>query len=241
MAPQHCSATTSRARAARDSNPSSFDWRDYNRVSEVKNQGQCGSCWTFSTTGAMESHYAIAKNTTATTLFSEQQLVDCAQAFDNNGCDGGLPSQAFEYIRYNGGITLEKDYVYTAKDGACNMSDKPLVGHAPGGSFNITAGNEDELENKVVSAGPISIAFEVVDDFMHYTSGVYSSKNCGNRPDQVNHAVLVVGYGVEGGQDFWEVKNSWGTEWGNDGYFRILKGVNECGLADCAAYPLLGQ
>lgn len=118
---QHCSATEERqAVEAAGAVPASWDWRDHNGVTPVKNQGSCGSCWTFSTVGALEAHELLRYKDW--TSLSEQQLVDCAGAFDNHGCEGGLPSHAFEYLRYAGGITSEKVYPYTAKDGKCYFS-----------------------------------------------------------------------------------------------------------------------
>lgn len=105
------------------------------------------------------------------------------------------------------------------------------------GSVNITAGDENELLQAVFEKGPVSVAFQVVDDFGAYSSGVYTSSTCENGPADVNHAVLAVGYGVENGMDYWLVKNSWGTSWGDNGFFKIERGVNMCGIADCNSYP----
>lgn len=143
QAEQNCSATYGILEAEDLSCPWKFDWRKKGKVSPVKDQGNCGSCWTFSTTGAMESHYAIV-NKVDPPLLSEQQLVDCAGAFNNFGCDGGLPSQAFEYIRYAGGITSEDRYPYTAQDGSCKTDIQPIA--TTSGSFNITAYDENQLK-----------------------------------------------------------------------------------------------
>jgi cathepsin H len=207
-------------------------------VSPVKNQGSCGSCWTFSTVGSLESHWNIlgkGKNVT----FSEQQLVDCAGAFENDGCKGGLPSHAFEYIRYAGGIESDITYPYTAKDGSCVFRRSIAVGYVKQGSYNITQGDEVELAERLYNAGPISISFQVVNGFKNYISGVYTVQNCGTTTKDVNHAVLATGYGVEDGSPFWNVKNSWGPNWGNKGYFKIIRGKNMCALAQCNSYPLI--
>jgi len=165
-------------------------------------------------------------------------LVDCAQAFDNAGCNGGLPSHAFEYIFYAGGIETEDDYPYTAKDGTCVADSSKFALGVDYGAHNITAGDEEELK-KYVAQQPVSVAFEVVDDFGGYTSGVYSSTECGNTAADVNHAVLAVGYGTDtdSGMDYWIVKNSWGTSWGDEGFFKIQRGVNMCGIAECNSFP----
>lgn len=139
MLPQDCSATNSfkvkedKVKAI----PEAYEWNNYGMVSPVKNQGSCGSCWTFSTVGSLESHWNIlgkGKNVT----FSEQQLVDCAGDFDNHGCNGGLPSHAFEYIRYAGGIESDVTYPYTAKNGQCVFRRQIAVGYVRHGSYNIT-------------------------------------------------------------------------------------------------------
>ena len=140
MTPQNCSATKSFKAKAPKAVPASYEWNSLGMVSPVKNQGSCGSCWTFSTVGALESHWNIlgkGRNVT----FSEQQLVDCAGDYDNNGCKGGLPSHAFEYIRYARGIETELTYPYTAKDGKCVYRPNLAVGYVRFGSYNITQGD----------------------------------------------------------------------------------------------------
>ncbi|KAF1867807.1 hypothetical protein Lal_00050241 [Lupinus albus] len=226
-AAQNCSATLKGNHKINDALlPEHKDWRKEGIVSAVKDQGQCGSCWTFSTTGALEAAYAQAFGRNIS--LSEQQLVDCAGAFSNFGCDGGLPSQAFEYIKYNGGLDTEKAYPYTASNGLCKFSAEN-VGVRVLNSVNITLGAEDELKHAVAFTRPVSVAFQVVDDFQSYKKGVYTSDVCGNTPLDVNHAVLAVGYGVEDGVPYWLIKNSWGPEWGDNGYFKMEMGKNMCG------------
>jgi len=243
---QNCSATSSSPSLLESPStitnyrmivPESKDWRDEGAVSPVKDQGNCGSCWTFSTTGCLESHNFLY--TGKMTLLSEQQLIDCAYGFNNFGCDGGLPSQAFEYIRFNGGLDTEYSYPYVGKDGTCKFSSDS-VGATVSHVFNITYQDEAQLLYAVGLIGPVSIAYEVIDDFMLYTSGVYSSNDCSTSPDDVNHAVLAVGYNTDQTSgDYWIVKNSWGIDWGIDGYFYIARGQNMCGLADCASFPII--
>mmetsp|Transcript_18808 Transcript_18808/g.41160 ORF Transcript_18808/g.41160 Transcript_18808/m.41160 type:complete len:353 (-) Transcript_18808:252-1310(-) len=230
--PQECSATGNHV-SSNLAVPEAMDWREKGIVSPVKNQGQCGSCWTFSTTGALEAAHALVYGEIVS--LSEQQLVDCAGAFDNDGCDGGLPSHAFEYIKYTGGIDTELGYPYKAKDGKCAYNAK-AVATKVAKSVNISQGDETALKEAVGLHKPVSIAFDCEDDFMFYKDGVYSSQNCGSQPSDVNHAVLAVGYGTEGGQH-WIIKNSWGTDWGVDGYFKMQRDTNMCGVATCAAYP----
>eukprot|EP00463_Aulacantha_scolymantha_P004534 TRINITY_DN564_c0_g1_i2.p1 TRINITY_DN564_c0_g1~~TRINITY_DN564_c0_g1_i2.p1 ORF type:complete len:209 (-),score=35.73 TRINITY_DN564_c0_g1_i2:158-784(-) len=207
-------------------------------VTKVKNQGSCGSCWTFSTTGAHESAWAIAGNTLVE--LAEQQLVDCAGGFKNHGCNGGLPSQAFQYLMWAGGQEASADYRYTARDGRCQFVASKIKATISD-EFNITEGDESDtgLPGAIANKGPVSICYQVVSDFNHYKSGVYQSKNCRNGPHDVNHAVLAVGYGTESGLPYYMVKNSWGTSFGIQGYFKILRGKNMCGLATCSSYPII--
>ncbi|KAI4344609.1 hypothetical protein L6164_011815 [Bauhinia variegata] len=236
-AAQNCSATLKGNHKLTDVVlPELKDWREEGVVTPVKDQGQCGSCWTFSTTGSLEAAYAQAFGKYIS--LSEQQLVDCAGAFNNFGCNGGLPSQAFEYIKYNGGIETEEAYPYTGKDGVCKFSAENVAVRVVD-SVNITLGAEDELKHAVGLVRPVSVAFEVVNSFRFYKKGVYTSDNCGSSPMDVNHAVVAVGYGVEDGVPYWLIKNSWGAEWGDDGYFKMELGKNMCGVATCASYPVL--
>jgi len=243
-ASQNCSATKkSNIQFKKFAPPSYWDWRNVSNVSyvsPVKNQGKCGSCWTFSTTGAIESHYSLLRNVTPPNL-SEQQLVDCAQAFDNFGCRGGLPSHAFEYIKYNGGLEFESNYTYQAKDGVCKFNSSLPNIKVNSGAVNITMGDEVELRDALFEFGPISITYQVVSDFRNYKSGIYESTVCRNGTMDVNHAVLAVGYGRLNGTDYWIVKNSWGAEWGDQGYFKIKRGVNMCGVAVCNSFPNLNS
>uniref|UniRef100_G1SQF0 Pro-cathepsin H n=3 Tax=Oryctolagus cuniculus TaxID=9986 RepID=G1SQF0_RABIT len=234
--PQNCSATKSNYLRGTGPYPSSVDWRKKgNFVSPVKNQGACGSCWTFSTTGALESAVAIAGGKMLS--LAEQQLVDCAQNFNNHGCEGGLPSQAFEYILYNKGIMGEDSYPYRAMEGRCKFQPQKAIAFVKDVA-NITLNDEEAMVEAVALYNPVSFAFEVTEDFMQYRKGIYSSTSCHKTPDKVNHAVLAVGYGEENGVPYWIVKNSWGSHWGMNGYFYIERGKNMCGLAACASYPI---
>ena len=236
-AAQNCSATLKgNHKLTSEVIPETKDWREEGIVSPVKDQGHCGSCWTFSTTGALEAAYKQA--TGKSVSLSEQQLVDCAYAFNNFGCNGGLPSQAFEYIKFNGGLDTEESYPYAGSNGICNFKSDS-IGVKVTDSVNITLGAEDELKHAVGLVRPVSIAFEVVKGFKLYKGGVYTSETCGKTPLDVNHAVLAVGYGVENGVPYWLIKNSWGNDWGVDGYFKMELGKNMCGIATCASYPVV--
>lgn len=174
-------------------------------------------------------------------LLSEQQLIDCAGGYNNFGCNGGLPSQAFEYIRFNGGLDTEDAYPYKAKDGECQFN-QDFVGAQVYDVINITMGAEDELKDAVGFTRPVSVAFEVIDEFRLYESGVFTSDKCEDSAETVNHAVLAVGYDVdESGTAYWIIKNSWGETWGTNGYFNMEMGKNMCGIATCASYPVVTE
>ncbi|XP_053172817.1 pro-cathepsin H-like [Scomber japonicus] len=235
--PQNCSATKGNHVSRTGPYPEFVDWRiKGNFVTPVKNQGHCGSCWTFSTTGCLESVNAIA--TGKLIPLSEQQLIDCSKDFNNYGCLGGLPSQAFEYIKYNNGLMTEDDYPYKGHDDTCHF-EPTLAAAFVLDVVNITSYDEKAMVDAVARLNPVTFSFQVTADFVHYKEGVYTSTQCKNTEDMVNHAVLAVGYGAEdNGMLYWIVKNSWGTGWGKDGYFLIERGKNMCGLAACSSYPL---
>ena len=244
MDPQECSATNTEVKHPKlqglqwdEKLPKTWDWRDFKIVSPVKAQQSCGSCWTFSTTGTFESHYAIAtgKKGSEVVLFSEKQLLDCADKYDNHGCSGGLPSHAFQYI-YDNGYMLGEDYPYQPVAETCKY-DKSKIKAATFGSYNITAYDEHEMAAVIAKIGPVALSYKVVTGFRDYKSGVYTNTDCGKGPMDVNHAVQAVGYGTENGVAMWIVKNSWGADWGDQGYFKIRRNTNECALAVCNSYP----
>jgi hypothetical protein len=218
------------------------DWRDPNKnpehmvaVNPVKNQQQCGSCWAFSTIASVETRWAIAKKQLVS--LSEQELVDCSTSFGNNGCNGGLMDQAFQYIIANGGVCSEQSYPYTAADGTCQSSTCKSL--ATISNYNdVQPMNETQLLFASLG-GTVSIAIEAdSQDFQFYSGGVFNSPNCGTNLD---HGVAIVGFGhdSQSGLDYWIVRNSWGPSWGEQGYIRIVRGQNMCGLAQVPSYPIV--
>jgi len=226
--------------------PSSVDWTKEGAVTPVKNQGQCGSCWSFSTTGALEGTYFNKYGTLLS--FSEQQLVDCdtlRNGGKDHGCKGGLMDNAFSWISKNGGLCVETEYPYvsgtTTTGGTCQTSCSALSNSKVVDFVDVTPSSDDTMMS-ALSKRPISIAIEADQkDFQLYKSGVFTG-TCGTKLD---HGVLLVGYGNEFSDDFYLVKNSWGTSWGDKGYIKLGRGKQynngdgQCGLLLQASYPTL--
>jgi len=200
--------------------PNAVNWVSAGKVSAVKNQGSCGSCWAFSAVAALESRERIAN--TGTTSFSEQQLVDCSRSYGNQGCNGGWMDQAFAFVKDHG-ITDTGSYGYVARDQACKKTD---------GAYKIT-GYKDSAEgncNAVISdlgGRPLSVAVDAT-NWSFYAGGVF--RNCAKN---LNHGVLLVGVDASG---TWNIKNSWGGSWGNSGFISLASG-NTCGICNSASYP----
>ncbi|KAN0009255.1 hypothetical protein ACTFIU_006530 [Dictyostelium citrinum] len=217
------------------SRPNSIDWRLYNKVNLVKNQGSCGSCYAFSAVAALESHYAIRNNRMID--LSEQNLVDCTVKYGNGGCNGGWMHTCFKYVVENGGINQQHNYPYKGRVGECTYDYKDTSSRIS--NFVIIPRNdENALADAVAAVGPVSIAYDASTvEFMYYKGGIYHSKDC--QRTRTTHAVLVVGYGSENGVDYWILKNSWGPGWGERGFFRMRRNTgNQCGVATLSSYPV---
>ncbi|XP_048259521.1 cysteine proteinase-like isoform X3 [Haliotis rufescens] len=221
--PNHGASTMYRAKIPRGATPKAFDWRDHGAVTPVKNQGQCGSCWAFSTTGNIEGQWQI-KNKRLISL-SEQELVDCDKL--DEGCNGGLPSNAYMSIMKLGGLETEGDYKYDGEDEKCAFNKSEVVVKI-NGAVNISS-NEDDMASWLAQNGPISIGINA-NAMQFYFGGISHPWSIFCNPKSLDHGVLIVGYGVEGSEPYWIVKNSWGPDWGEKGYYRVYRGGGVCGL-----------
>ncbi|KAF1002049.1 cysteine protease XCP2-like [Apium graveolens] len=214
--------------------PKSVDWRKKGAVTNVKNQGSCGSCWAFSTVAAVEGINQIV--TGNLTSLSEQQLVDCDTSSDN-GCHGGLMEHAFTYIMTHGGLHKEEDYPYIMKEGTCDENKDETEVVTINGYHNVPKNNEESML-KALAHQPISVAISASGrDFQFYSGGVFDGF-CGFRLD---HGVTAVGYGTAKDMDYIIVKNSWGSKWGEKGYIRFRRNIGKpqgiCGIYTLGSFP----
>ncbi|KAJ8868845.1 hypothetical protein PR048_030386 [Dryococelus australis] len=215
--------------------PESLDWRLFGAVTPVKDQSVCGSCWSFGTTGTIEGAYFLKHGQLV--RLSQQALIDCSWGYGNNGCDGGEDYRAYEWIEKHGGLPLEDEYgSYLGQDGYCHI-DQVNVTATITGFVNITSGDSNALKIAAAKHGPISISIDASHKtFSFYSNGIYYEEKCGNKEDELDHSVLLVGYGSLNGHPYWLVKNSWSNYWGNDGYILMSPKNNNCGVATSATY-----
>ncbi|XP_023682543.2 digestive cysteine proteinase 2 [Paramormyrops kingsleyae] len=222
--------------AAKKKKFNDIDYRTLGYVTPVKDQGFCGSCWAFSTTGAIEGQ--MYKTTGRLVSLSEQHLMDCSRSYGTYGCSGAWMANAYDYV-VNNGLPPENSYPYSAVDNQhCYYDSNMIVARIRDYRF-IPAGDDEALANALVAIGPITVAVDADHpSFLFYSSGIYNEPDC--RPENLNHAVLLVGYGREGKNDYWIIKNSWGAGWGEGGYMRMSRRrENACGISSYALYPVV--
>ncbi|XP_078279152.1 digestive cysteine proteinase 1-like [Rhinoraja longicauda] len=218
--------------------PPSVDWRLYGAVTPVKDQAMCGSCWSFGATGALEG--ALFLKTGYLIPLSQQMLVDCTWGFGNYACDGGLEWQTFEWILKHGGIADSESYgPYMGQNGFCHYNQSTLIAKMKSYTM-VTSGDTEALKVAIFKQGPVVVGIDASHkSFRFYSNGVYYEPDCGNGLEDLDHAVLAVGYGTLNGQPYWLIKNSWSTYWGNDGYVLMAMRDNNCGVATGATFVTL--
>jgi len=214
--------------------PNNIDWRQQGLVTGVKNQGRCGSCYSFSASGALEGAWAKAGH--GLQELSESQIVDCSGRYGNHGCQGGRFQSSWQYLQSAGGDESEGAYPYTPRQGYCRFNRGQVVAQVRG--YQNVRG-ESSLTSALASVGPVSVAIDASPrSFRQYRGGVFYDPRCSSY--RMNHAVLAVGYGSEGGRDYYLVKNSWSASWGAGGYIKMSRNRgNNCGIASDAAYPVV--
>ncbi|XP_038614484.1 digestive cysteine proteinase 2-like isoform X5 [Tachyglossus aculeatus] len=218
--------------------PESLDWRLYGAVTPVKDQAVCGSCWSFATTGTLEG--ALFLKTGELVPLSQQMLIDCSWDVGNFGCDGGLEWQAYDWIQGHGGLASADSYgPYEGQNGVCHSNASTLAVRLAG-YVNVPPANPTALKLALLRHGPVAVNVDASPrSFAFYANGVYYEPQCGHNLEQLNHAVLLVGYGLLQGQAFWLLKNSWSPLWGNSGYMLLAMKDNDCGVTAAATYPIL--
>jgi C1A family cysteine protease len=211
----------------------SVDWRSSGIVNHVKNQGECGSCWAFSGVSAIESMFA--KRTGVLYDLSEQEMVDCVP--DCFGCNGGWPTSVYKYVMRDN-ITSDNKYPYIANDEMCNISESNSTLRVRG--YKVIMNTTKDVLNALYELGPLSVALDAEDSFQMYNNGIYESNDCSSDPEDMDHAVMLVGYGVDqlSGKLYFILRNSWGTDWGVGGYMYFSGDIsNMCGILNDVTIP----
>jgi cathepsin L len=213
--------------------PESFDWRDHGIVSNVKNQGDCGSCYAQHTLDALGLH--MMHGTGKYYDFSVQEIVDCAKTHGTNGCDGGVALGVYSYIKKKGGLSLKENYPYTGMQGVCNENVARM--NVSIKVWDDEVDSDADLMKILVSKGPLYVGIDSVhESLLRYSSGIYDDSTiaCG----RITHALLLVGYGTEHNVDYWILKNSYSESWGENGYLRMARSL-DCGIKNFVLYPII--
>jgi len=215
--------------------PDTYDWKTTGKITPVKDQGQCGSCWAFSVTENIESVWLIAKSLTTADFqpLAPQQIVDCDGS--DGGCNGGDPPTAYEYVISAGGMEPEKDYPYKAEDETCRFKKNEVTVSITGWKYITKSKDEAAMKEAVATVAPLSICVDA-EPWQSYSGGIMTARQCGN---QLDHCVQISGYDTSASTPYWSVRNSWGSDWGENGYIRLQYGANTCGLADEATTAVI--
>ncbi|XP_046386706.1 digestive cysteine proteinase 1-like [Ischnura elegans] len=214
--------------------PSTLDWRIYGAVTPVKDQAVCGSCWSFTATGTVESAYFLKYGKQIS--LSQQALIDCTWGFGNDGCNGGQNYRAFEWMMEHGGTPTDAEYgPYLGQDGYCHANSTTLV--APITGYTNVTTDVDIFKYALATQGPISVSIDAGGkEFDFYSHGIHYNPTCGNKFEDLNHSILLVGYGEINGEPYLLARNSWSTFWGNDGYILMSPKDNNCGIMTMGTY-----
>jgi len=210
--------------------PTSFDWASKNAITPVKDQGQCGSFWDSSATETLESVCFLAGN--PLTKLSEQQTVDCDH--NDDGCNGGYPYTAYEYMISAGGVETEADYPYTAEDGSCHFDKKKVACVVDSWKYVTQSKDESAMQAYAYANSPLSVCVDA-ETWQTYSSGVVTrDSDCGN---DIDHCVQITGWDVKSSVNAWHVRNSWGSDWGENGYIWVEIGYDVCSIAEIVTVP----
>jgi len=217
--------------------PEMFDWRSKSKVTAIKNQGQCGSCWAFSATENIESVWMIKKDLTNHTMapLAPQQIVDCDRV--DGGCNGGDTPTAYKYVISAGGIETEKEYPYHAVDGSCKFEKSKVYSHITGFKYATKQHDEKTMMDNTYAESPLSICVDA-EKWQYYTSGIMTAAQCAKRVS-LDHCVQIIGYDHSHSPPYWIVRNSWGADWGERGLILLEYGQNTCGVTDEATTAVI--